>query len=147
MEEQDVVNVQEWIQALLSIGYQFPSVHRSFYHNSTKKKERNILRTPAQSILHNRRALSNLGTPINGVASTKYVQESCDPSRYQLTFASSDLHDGPRVDVSSTLLNMGQMFVQLGQELWKTGVAQFSEGGRNAKNNKRNKKRPKQETK
>ena len=41
------------------------------------------------------------------------VDFKCD-SNLRLTFASSDAHDGPRTDISYTLLKMNQAFVHLG---------------------------------
>ena len=136
IEEQDVLNIQEWIVALLKIGYRFPSINSS-YSNKRKKIERNIsvFDYSRQPTLHVKEQFAKLGKNINKKEGDYWNFEHCDPFKYNLTFGTADRHDGPRIDISSTLLNMGQNFVQLGPELWKSHPSIFSKSGRNFKNN------------
>ena len=65
----------------------------------------------------------NIGRNINEIHqidSNRNVEENeykrkykCDSSS-RVTFASSDVHDGPRTDISFLLLNMNHSFVHLG---------------------------------
>ena len=70
-----------------------------------------------------RRRITSLGRMINETTKNKKDLDEkrnedsdifyCD-SNSRLTFASSDVHDGPRTDISFTLLKMNQSFVHLG---------------------------------
>ena len=136
IEEQDVYNVQEWIIALLKVGYTFPPIHSPFIPEKSKNIGRFItLKYSTESILRERKRLSILGKAVNMVNSFDYKINFCNPLKYTLTFATADRHDGPRVDLSSTLLNLGQTFAQLGPKLWQTHPKIFSKHGRNFENN------------
>ena len=111
IEEKDVDNVKSWIEALFHIGYKFP---RS---NTEKMEIYKLNKQVAGSIsLHNlaiKRTINNLGNNIN---ISPIFREKCDV-KYHLTFANSDLHDGPKIDIPSILLNMGQKYVNVGPRL------------------------------
>lgn len=136
IEVQDVFNIQEWIEALLKLGYQFNSIQDP-YRLERKKSLKNIsLKYSNDSIFLERTKFCKLGININVRREDSYLKINlCSPFKYNLTFGSSDRHDGPIIDIPSTLLSMGQDFVQLGPELWKSHPQVFSKTGRNFKDN------------
>ena len=134
VEEDDVFNIQEWISTLIKIGYKFPSIKSELAFNNTIRKEYKILRRSGKSIFNARTNISRLGRKIN-VAKTDESDINSRNSSFKLTFGNGDVHDGPRIDISSTLLKLDQNFVQLGPELWRSNPAVWSKRGRNLKNN------------
>ena len=111
IEEQDVIIMQEWISALLKVGYQFPPIKQSFI---SYKKE--VIGYDIDTIAQERKKLNNFGRKINRRKATPSdVKSNCDSEKYSsIIFGSSDVHDGPRTDISSILLNMNQTYVHVG---------------------------------
>ena len=78
---------------------------------------------PHSVVAETRRNIISLGRMINETIQDKSMSDinetqhrynyNCD-SNAKLIFASSDVHDGPRTDISFTLLRMNQSFVHLG---------------------------------
>ena len=90
IELSDVELLQHWLQALLDSGYEFPS----------------LVSTPAT-------APSKVNTDVSD--DTKDDEDTCKISK-SLTFWNSDLHDGCRIDVPSTLSNLGQKVIIAGHK-------------------------------
>ena len=132
VEEADVFHIQEWIIALLRIGYQFPFIKSSNYVKNRLILRNTLENNPNLSIVRERVKIYKFGRPINVFEAEKSV---CNPFDYNLTFGTADRHDGPRTDISSILLNMGQNMIQLGPELWKSHPSIFSKTGRSFQNN------------
>ena len=117
VEEEDVINIQEWILILKNIGYHFPDHQQPPYqtniHNFNKHEGANL-----------RTKIRNLGSSINAVIVRRNVGDEkrrdivlSECTKHKVTFGSSDLHDGPRIQIPSVLLNMGQNYIQLGPDL------------------------------
>ena len=86
---QDVELMQLWVQSLLDAGYEFPS----------------LVSSPATA-------------PSNVVAArddTEDDDSSCDEGK-SLTFWTSDLHDGSRIDMPSVLSSLGQKVILAGHK-------------------------------
>ena len=86
----DVELMQLWVQSLLNAGYEFPS----------------LIPTPAT-------APSNVVT--NRRDDTDIDDSNCKVSK-SLTFWTSDLHDGTRIDMPSALSSLGQKVVLAGHK-------------------------------
>ena len=111
IEEDDVQNIQWWLVALLEVGYVFPDIKRSkMKHRANPTMISKIFNT---DIYKKRQHINYLGRPINSIS---LIQKKCT-MKYNLTFANSDLHDGPKIDIPSILLNMGQRYLNVGPKL------------------------------
>lgn len=117
VEEDDVINIQEWIAILLNIGYKFPAFPES-------NDESSVSQTSKYSLLNLGKIINSFGRRINQLTNDeeeklekKYEETLSDCKRHNITFGSSDLHDGSRIEIPSVLLNMGQSYVQLGPPL------------------------------
>lgn len=90
IEQQDVIILQLWLQSLLDIGYKFPDI------------------------------ISNQFKPQNSVKKNTIPPKSTNDGSCKidtaLTFWTSDLHDGTRVDMTSALSNMGHKVVVAGHK-------------------------------
>lgn len=111
IEEEDVENIQLWIETLLQIGYEFPHIKQNIQKDT--ESDTDISGSLSPNAARIRRQINTLGSPIN---SLPLLQNKC-VVKYNLTFANSDLHDGPKIDIPSTLLDMGQRYINVGPKL------------------------------
>ena len=113
IEVEDVFHVQLWLEALIDVGYEFPNFQHSPKNDSQLndailQKEEDV----SQDIIE----LANFGTSIRDLSMTKYNQDKgfkCN-ANYNLSIGTSDLHDGTRADVASTISHVGQNAIMLG---------------------------------
>lgn len=111
IEKGDVENMQQWIDLLLKLGYQFPSMHSlsSKPLNTTK-----IIKYDLEEVLQTRKKLNGLGRSVNKIEpSEKSENINCDNQNYNIIFGSSDLHDGSRTSISSVLANLKQTYIHV----------------------------------
>ena len=113
----DVVNMQLWIDALIRIGYQFPTIKSTLKSNKSSARNRTI-KYDIKKILEERKKLNKIGHSINQVNNndlkSNKTTEGCDSQKFNVVFGTSDLHDGPRTDMSSTLATLNQTFIHVG---------------------------------
>ena len=79
----------------------------------TRKKIMSLGRMINETNLENSQINTAKNERKNKVDNAMSHKFKCDANS-RVTFASSDVHDGPRTDVSFLLLNMNQSFVHLG---------------------------------
>ena len=120
VEQDDVSNVQEWISILFKLGYKFPDI-------CSKSNDSSLVPLPAErENLNLRIYINSLGRRLNQLSKKddviiekNYKEDMSKCTSQNLTFGSSDLHDGSRIEIPSVLLNMGQSYIQLGPPLCK----------------------------
>ena len=92
IERADVLLLQQWLQALIDVGYKFPE----------------IVKSPSSS-----------QAPYPSVAAKKGDEEDVNTDVCKdttLTFWTSDLHDGTRLDIPSALVSMGHKLILAGHK-------------------------------
>ena len=96
IEFEDVVLLQRWLQALVDVGYDFPE----------------LVKSPASWS-------SPINQPNTDKEEDKEDKDSCETAT-SLTFWTSDMHDGTRIDLPSALASMGHKVILAGRKRWKT---------------------------
>ena len=91
IELHDVELIQLWLQALIDCGYKFPEL-------ITDKEL--VLQCPS--------------VPSENIAKSESEEDVCD--KRSLTFWTSDLHDGSRMDMPSTLSSLGHKVIVAGSK-------------------------------
>ena len=111
IEKDDVHHLQRWITTLHMIGYQFPNFSESL-SNSRLDSNHKITNYNLADILETRRKLGQLGYKVGDSKTDQNSNKICDG--HHVVFGSSDLHNGPKTDMSSVLASMNQTFVYIG---------------------------------
>ena len=117
IEKDDVQNMQLWISALMKIGYPFPSLKSPSFSSKSFEGTIKIVDYNIKEILEEREKINKIGTPIRNANTNNESAKDrtyCDKNQNSVVFGSSDLHDGPRTDISSTLANLNQTFIHIG---------------------------------
>ena len=111
VEVEDVYLVQRWIKALMDVGYKFPKTrhHRRFKGSVERAKISGIGKTVQEL---SKAYLDKLYQNSNHKTSTCLFNDADKGAT--LTFGNSDLHTGPRSDLSSLLSHLGQKIVLMG---------------------------------
>ena len=112
VEEEDVLNIQEWISDLLKVGYKFPTISLDIDSNPNGNSLRNNTTITSHERTKLIKNISSKGNKIN--AKDKPSIDKCNNGEYKITFGSSDLDDQPKIEYSSILTNIGQRFVNVG---------------------------------
>ena len=115
IEKDDVHHMQRWIAALYKIGYQFPST----LTKDTISSDHTIEEYNINEVLEIRKKLSQLGHRVNidnTRSDEKTLNKKCDSSKYHVVFGQSDVHFGPKMDISSILANMNQTYYYIGKK-------------------------------
>ena len=118
IEIDDVYHLQRWVTTLYKIGYQFPNQSRPI-HESPVENDHNIIYYDLAEISNIRKKLSQLGHKLsdyNKNSNIHTLNQKCDISKYHVVFGSSDLHNGPKMDISSVLAHMNQTYVYIGKK-------------------------------
>ena len=104
VEIEDVYHLQNWIQALLEIGYQFPLLksqeHREHGANET--------------LLENEWQIGLSSYEQSKIHYGYQTDFKCDVKPHSVTFANSDLHEGTRAYFASAVSHVNQSIVLLG---------------------------------
>ena len=113
IEVEDVIHVQLWIEALIEAGYEFPK-----FQTNTKSdlKLNDVIIQKEEDVSQDMIALANFGTSIRDLSMIKYNQDKsfkCN-ANYNVSIGTSDLHDGTRADVASTISHVGQNVIMMG---------------------------------
>ena len=95
IEYEDVLHIQNWIQALLDVGYIFPKTSKV----SQVSKVSNTF--------YNQKALRD------SVKIAKPQSQKCETER-QVIFGNADLHEGTRSNYASVISHIGQKIALLG---------------------------------
>lgn len=110
VELDDVFNVQLWIQALLDIGYEFPKLIHSRHVDSNEGVPEDKSDFPDFSQYGT--TMYNLGQKVLKAKLKSTGGPKC--AALNVTFVNSDVHEGPRTDLSSTLSTLGERMVLMG---------------------------------
>jgi hypothetical protein len=116
IEQEDVKNLQRWISALLKVGYQFPNLRPPLLPPKFANRKNTVIYN-IKEILETRDDLAKIGHKINRInisVDFEIRSKLCDNSKHHVVFGTSDLHDGPRTDMSSVLAHLNQTFVHVG---------------------------------
>ena len=114
IEKDDVSHLQRWITTLHKIGYQFPDISFPSSEIDRESSQENIYYN-LTDILQIRKKIGQLGHRISDYNKDN-DNSKCDSSKYNVVFGSSDVHNGPKMDISSVLANMNQTYVYIGKK-------------------------------
>ena len=110
---EDVYLLQDWIDALLAVGYKFPS------ECMPKADEINTSDTLRQNI-------SELGSELGTKSTSNYQWGECKNTKGSLTFGMADLHAGPTTDITSILTSFNQSVLHFGSKTMNNYPSVFS---------------------
>ena len=110
VEIEDVYLVQRWLKALRDVGYKFPKTKETAFKGSDEQLRVAGVGKTVQDL--SKAYLDNLYGNASYVTSTCVINHADNEN--SLTFGNSDLHTGPRADLSSLLSHLGQKIVLMG---------------------------------
>ena len=112
LEIGDVNLIQLWIQALIDMGYDFPKFRKENHSYTTSNSEEDSV---SQNVIR----FAKSGESLANISMKKLEQFASEdnnicPNVHDIKIGISDLHDGTRADLASTLSHIGQNPIMLG---------------------------------
>ena len=125
VEIEDVYLVQRWLDALLNIGYKFPKSSSTPTLNS--EVFLNVVNAGKSLRDLNKDRLKTIYGDATFKSSKCLLNNVDSDSKPPLIFGNSDLHTGPRSDLSSLLSHLGQRIILMGYKGKETNYPEIYE--------------------